>query len=109
MSALGFWIDIYPEFFFENTYLRYFGWVLSDADAHVRFEVLKSLGRLYKKDVIATGFRQFTERFKKRIIEIAIFDLDFHVKSQAISVLCEITMCGYLENAEELRVIGSLF
>ncbi|KAI0463745.1 hypothetical protein LJB42_002750 [Komagataella kurtzmanii] len=109
MSALGLWIDIYPEFFFENTYLRYFGWILSDADAHVRFEVLKSLGRLYKKDVIATGFRQFTERFKKRIIEIAIFDLDFHAKSQAISVLCEITMCGYLENVEELRVIGSIF
>ncbi|ODV93209.1 hypothetical protein PACTADRAFT_4993 [Pachysolen tannophilus NRRL Y-2460] len=109
ISSLGEWIDIYPEFFFESSYLRYFGWILSDKNSLVRLEVLKSLAKLYRKGLIAPGFRQFTERFKKRLIEMCIYDSDYQVRLHAIMVIFEIGKIGFLEDEEILSVTALAF
>lgn len=109
MTALGSWIDVYPERFFETSYLRYFGWILSDKDSLVRHEVVKSLLKLYKKLLIVPGFRQFTERFKSRLIDMSIYDSDYNVKFSSLSVLLEITRIGFLEEEELLKVISLIF
>ncbi|CCH43301.1 Cohesin subunit SA-1 [Wickerhamomyces ciferrii] len=107
MSSLGDWMDLYPELFFKVTYLKYLGWVLSDENQHVRLQVIKTLIKLLKKNIIVTGLRQFFERFKNRIIEIAFHDVDRNVKTNAINLLNEINKIGFLED-EEIGQITSL-
>lgn len=107
MSCLGEWMDIYPELFYKVTYLKYLGWVLSDENAHVRLQVIKTLIKLLKKNIIVTGLRQFFERFKTRIIEIAFHDVDQHVRTSTINLLIEINKIGFLED-EEIGKVSSL-
>lgn len=107
MGALGEWMDTYPELFFKVTYLKYLGWVLSDENASVRSQVIKTLIKLLKKNIIVTGLRQFFERFKTRVIEIAFHDVDHHVRTSAINLLIEINKVGFLED-EEIGKVSSL-
>ncbi|ODV58795.1 cohesin subunit IRR1 ASCRUDRAFT_22096, partial [Ascoidea rubescens DSM 1968] len=109
IKSLGNWMDLYPELFFETTYLRYFGWLLSDTDHLVRLEVLKPLTKLYKKGLIVPGFRQFTERFKNKIIDLATFDNDFSVRINSIHLLSEINKIGFLEDEEITKINSLLF
>lgn len=107
MNSLGEWMDIYPELFFKVTYLKYLGWVLSDENSSVRLQVIRTLIRLLKKNFIVSGLRQFFERFKTRIIEIAFHDVDHHVRTNAINLLTEINKVGFLED-EEIGKVSSL-
>jgi len=109
MAGLGEWMDIYPELFYKVTYLKYLGWVLSDENSSVRLQVIKTLIKLLKKNIIVTGLRQFFERFKKRIIEIAFHDVDHHVRMNTISLLTEINKIGFLEDEEIGKVSSLLF
>ena len=115
VSHLAIWIRNNPEYFMKVTFLKYFGWLLSDTSGIVRLQVLRTL-----PDVIRAGhsssmvdnsaIRQFSERFKERIIEIAAKDIDTEVRIDAILVLMEILGLGYLENFEILlyRALSSL-
>lgn len=52
----------------------------------MRSESLKAIIRLYKTEAIAEKLAQFTERFKPRIIEIALYDVDISARIQAIEL-----------------------
>lgn len=107
MSSLGEWMDIYPEFFFKVTYLKYLGWVLSDENNQVRVQVVKTLVKLLKNRTVAigSGLRQFLERFKGRVIEIAAHDVDVHVRLSSINLLVEINKNGSLEDSEIASIV----
>ena len=114
VSHLAIWIRNNPEYFMKVTFLKYFGWLLSDTSGIVRLQVLRTL-----PDVIRAGhsssmvdnsaIRQFSERFKERIIEIAAKDIDTEVRINAILVLMEILGLGYLENFEILAISSLIF
>ncbi len=71
VTYLGEWILTYPDQFFNPQHLRYLGWVLSDLSAPTRLEVVKQLQKIYKDESKIGGLRQFTERFRPRIVEMA--------------------------------------
>jgi len=114
LRQLGQWMITYPEFFFQSSYLRYFGWLLSDPSNHVRAEVTKVLLKLYKNasngnQNMSIGFRQFTERFKKQLINMSRKDGDFNVKYNLISICCELLKIGFLEENDTLQISQVFF
>ena len=107
IQSLGDWIAVYPEMFFQGTFLRYFGWVLSDLNAPTRHEVLRALTKLYQDSEKMDGMRLFTERFRPRLVEMATQDSDPHVRSSAIHLLDILRASGYLE-PDDIDSIGRL-
>ncbi|KAL2753902.1 hypothetical protein ACRALDRAFT_1081165 [Sodiomyces alcalophilus JCM 7366] len=98
VEALGHWIIQLPTVFMEPGYLRYLGWMLSDAVASTRLEVLKQLGRIFKRDAEQLG--HFIDRFRPRLIEIATKDAEVSVRVAAISVVDTLRAAGMLDPDE---------
>ncbi|KAL9045431.1 MAG: hypothetical protein Q9214_001523, partial [Letrouitia sp. 1 TL-2023] len=106
VAALGNWIATHPEHFFSGSYLRYMGWVMSDPSAPTRAEVIKQLTRLYKnKDV--GRLRAFTERFRPRMIEMAVRDAEPGIRASTVELLDLIRETGLLE-PDDIDTIGRL-
>ncbi|OOF91666.1 hypothetical protein ASPCADRAFT_176992 [Aspergillus carbonarius ITEM 5010] len=107
MAALGRWMRSYREFFFEGQFLRYFGWILSDAAGQTRAVVVDQLRLLYEiKDNMA-GLRSFTERFRQRLVEMAAHDAEITVRTSAIELLDLIRETGLIEPAD-VDTVGKL-
>ena len=107
VQALGRWISTLPDLFFDEAYLRYLGWVLSDTYHATRSEVLKQLQVLFKKKENVGGLTTFTERFRSRIVEMATRDADTSVRVLAIELADVIRGVGLLEPAD-IDAIGKL-
>lgn len=104
---LGEWMSIFPEHFFQSSYLRYLGWLLSDPAHQVRLEVVRVLLRLYKSNnnyVLSVGFRQFTDRFKRLMINMSHNDFDSNVRLASLSCLVELQRIGFLEEADCVEI-----
>ncbi|KAK9452377.1 uncharacterized protein V1518DRAFT_411086 [Limtongia smithiae] len=109
MRELGKWMETFPDTFFEGQYLRYMGWMLSDAQAATRLAVIKGLGKLYGDSYYIGGLRQFTERFRPRLIEIALQDVDHSVRIAAVGLLESVRAVGFLEQEDIDEVCGLCF
>lgn len=113
MIHLSIWIKNYPEYFLKVTFLKYFGWLLSDSSAEVRLQVLKILPQLiarhHSRSVDNAAVRQFFERFKERLLEIALKDNNLEVRIHAVDVLVEVVPLGYLEDSEILAISSLIF
>jgi cohesin complex subunit SA-1/2 len=105
VDALGVWILALPSVFMQPEYLRYLGWMLSDVFAATRQEVLKQLGRIFKRDADKLG--HFIDRFRERLVEMATKDIDVGVRVAAISVIDTLKSVGMLE-PNEIDAIGKL-
>ncbi|KAG0166341.1 hypothetical protein DFQ28_010664 [Apophysomyces sp. BC1034] len=90
VKDLCIWMQQYPTHFVDNQYLRYFGWAFNDQVASVRSESVKSVIRLCKIENIVNKLNNFAERFKARIIEMAMYDVDTSVRVNAISLCVEL-------------------
>lgn len=113
-KSLSEWMLLYPDHFFQSSFLRYFGWLLSDPEDHVRAEVSKCLLKLYKhanssSENMNIGFRQFTERFKKQFINMSSKDKDVTIRLNLYSVLRELLVTGFLDEEDILEVSLSIF
>lgn len=109
LKNLGHWMALYPEFFFQSSYLRYFGWLLSDPSSIVRNEASRALLKLYRfsnngGQAMGMGFRQFTERFKKQLINMSMMDNDVNVRHNILSIFCELLKIGFLDNDDCIEV-----
>lgn len=108
-------MNLYPDHFFQATFLRYYGWLLSDPTNSVRIEVTKVLLKLYKNatnkgsSAMSIGFRQFTERYKQQFIKMSKIDPDMSVRLNAISISCELLKIGFLDENDNLEVISNYF
>jgi cohesin complex subunit SA-1/2 len=107
MQALGDFVMIYPELFFEGQYTRYFGWLMSDINAQTRMETTKSLMRIYRDHDKLSGMRAFTERFRERMVEMATRDSDPGVRATVIEMLDTIRGAGFLEPSD-IDLLGRL-
>ena len=105
--AMGDWVMIYPEFFFEGHQLRYLGWLLSDSSPSIRLEDLKQLLRLYKDKDKLSGLRAFTERFRARMVEMATRDAEASVRASAVELVDVLREAGLLE-PDDIDSIGQL-
>lgn len=99
---------LYKDYFFQATFLRYFGWLLLDPLDTVRSEVSKILVKLYKQKNLTLGFRQFTERYKDLIVKMCKLDSNVHVRLNSISVCCELLRVGFLSDTESVKIVSVL-
>ncbi|KAF7728526.1 hypothetical protein EC973_005930 [Apophysomyces ossiformis] len=84
------WMQYYPSYFVDNQYLRYFGWAFNDQVATVRSESIKSVIRLCKIESIVNKLESFAERFKARVVEMALYDVDISTRVNAINLCVEL-------------------
>ncbi|CAH1447463.1 unnamed protein product [Lactuca virosa] len=86
IQSLGTWIISYPSLFLQDLYLKYLGWTLNDKNAGVRKASVLALQNLYDVDDNVPSLGLFTERFYKRMLDLAD-DLDLSVAVCAISLV----------------------
>lgn len=93
VRELGYWIKTYHETFLEPHYLRYCGWMLSDKAPKTRLPAIVFLKDVLQdpqaSTVFVPGLRQFLERFRPRIMDIARRDIDRRNREEATQVLVE--------------------
>jgi cohesin complex subunit SA-1/2 len=107
IHALSDWTQILPDMFFDGTYIRYLGWILSDPVAATRLEVVKALTKLFKTKDSVSNLRHFTERFRPRLVEMGAQDVDITVRSATIELLDVVRKVGFLE-PNDIETIGRL-
>lgn len=107
VQALSSWIKTYPDRFFDGTYLRYLGWVLSDTAAPTRLEVIKQLQKLFKVKDNLGGLKAFTERFRGRVVEMSTRDAEPNVRAAAVELLDTLREAGLLE-PDDVDSVGRL-
>jgi len=107
VEALGQWVIILPAIFLEGAYLRYLGWMLSDISAPTRHEAVKQLEKILKNTEKIAGIREFVERFRARIVEMAARDSETGVRASAVDLLDLFREAGMLE-PDDIDVIGKL-
>ncbi|KAL8739588.1 MAG: hypothetical protein Q9190_007622, partial [Brigantiaea leucoxantha] len=107
VTALGKWITSAPDHFFSGSYLRYLGWVMSDPSAPTRAEVIKQLSRLFKNKDNVARLRAFTERFRPRLVEIAVRDAETGIRASAVELLDLVRDTGLLE-PDDIDSVGRL-
>ncbi|KAG9157239.1 hypothetical protein Leryth_004904 [Lithospermum erythrorhizon] len=86
IQSLGVWILLYPSLFLQDLYLKYLGWTLNDKSAGVRKASVLALQNLYEVDDNVGSLALFTERFYKRMLELAD-DIDIAVAVSAIGLV----------------------
>ncbi|EPS59370.1 hypothetical protein M569_15437, partial [Genlisea aurea] len=86
IESLGLWILSYPSLFLQDLYLKYLGWTLNDKSAGVRKASILALQKLYEVDDNVPSLNLFTERFSKRMVELAD-DIDISVAVCAIGLV----------------------
>ncbi|KAJ5367482.1 hypothetical protein N7541_001423 [Penicillium brevicompactum] len=107
LTALGGWIRTYRDIFFEGQYLRYLGWTLADVVPQTRLVALTELLSLYENRDNIAGLHSFTERFRQRIVEIAVQDADVSVRGTAVELLNHLREGGLLE-PQDIDAVGRL-
>ncbi|KAH6910734.1 cohesin subunit [Coprinopsis sp. MPI-PUGE-AT-0042] len=104
VKAIGLWFKKYPGHFLDGTYLRYVGWVLSDANTQVRLEAVRALSGVYDQNDYIGSLNHFTERFKPRLLEMATSDTELSVRVAVIQVLGAIDGHSLLEEEEREKL-----
>ncbi|KAH8429568.1 cohesin subunit IRR1 [Aspergillus melleus] len=107
ISALGYWMRTYREYFFEGQFLRYFGYILSDPVAHNRGVVVEELCSLYENRDNLAVLRTFSNRFVLRVVEMSAHDTDLEVRASAI-VLADLIRDVGLLKPEDIDTVGRL-
>ncbi|KAI5121584.1 hypothetical protein M0805_009455 [Coniferiporia weirii] len=109
VHAMGDWLKKFPAHYLDGQYLRYIGWVLSDANTHVRLEAVKALVSLYAKDDFMVSLQSFTDRFKPRLVEMATSDTELAIRVTVVQVLSAIDAHGLLEEAQRTTLCLLVF
>ncbi|KAF6231851.1 hypothetical protein HO173_009934 [Letharia columbiana] len=107
VTALGNWITTLPDVYFDGMHLRYLGWVLSDISTPTRAEVVKQLGKLFKNKDNTPRLRTFTEKFRSRIVEMAVRDSEVSIRASTVELLDMIRKTGLLE-PDDIDIVGRL-
>ncbi|KAM0753990.1 hypothetical protein T439DRAFT_298458 [Meredithblackwellia eburnea MCA 4105] len=100
IKALGQWMKSYPEYWLEGNFLRYHGWVLSDDHKDVRHEAVKALISIYAKPDHIGSMKNFTDRFKGQLVNMATKEVDLSVRIACIHVVRQIDGHGLLDDGE---------
>lgn len=69
---------VYPDYFLEDSYLKYIGWSLFDKYSDVRLKCVASLLTLYERKDLIYRLELFTNKFKDRLVSM-VMDADTEV------------------------------
>ncbi|KAL8530783.1 hypothetical protein ACS0TY_007719 [Phlomoides rotata] len=104
IESLGVWVLSYPSLFLQDVYLKYLGWTLNDKSAGVRKASVLALQNLYDVDDSVPSLNLFTDRFYKRMLELAD-DIDIPVAVCAIGLVKQLLRHQLVPDEE----LGSLY
>lgn len=104
IESLGLWVLSYPSLFLQDLYLKYLGWTLNDKIAGVRKASVLALQNLYEVEDNVPSLNLFTERFYKRMLELAD-DIDISVAVCAIGLVKQLLRHQLVPDEE----LGSLY
>ncbi|KAF9892534.1 hypothetical protein FE257_001643 [Aspergillus nanangensis] len=107
VGGLGQWMRIYREYFLDSQTTRYMGWMLSDTAAQIRSSTLAQLLLIFADKTNLGKLHQFAGRFRTRVVEIAVFDVDVGVRALAIELVGLIREAGLLEPSD-IDIVGRL-
>jgi hypothetical protein len=103
IHELGIWISKCPDIFLDSQYLRYLGWMLNDKVPAVRASCAKSMCLIFRPE-LSSGLRSFAERFKGRLISMALHEKETHVRQEIVKVLDQMNELGFLDEEENLKI-----
>uniref|UniRef100_A0A0N5AWQ1 SCD domain-containing protein n=1 Tax=Syphacia muris TaxID=451379 RepID=A0A0N5AWQ1_9BILA len=86
INELGQWMQVYPEHFLEDAYLKYIGWTLYDKVSDVRLKCIMALLPLYERLDMVYKLELFTNKFKDRLVSM-VMDKDNEVAMRACQLL----------------------
>ncbi|KAM9832908.1 cohesin subunit SA-1 isoform 1-T3 [Syngnathus typhle] len=89
MEELGVWIKKNPENFLNDGCLKYLGWMLNDKQSVVRLQCVRSLQNLYTEKKFIVHMELFTNRFKKRMLNM-VMDKQYEIAVEVIKLLLQI-------------------
>ncbi|VDD92871.1 unnamed protein product [Enterobius vermicularis] len=89
INELGQWMQVYPEHFLEDAYLKYIGWTLYDKVSDVRLKCIMALLPLYERLDMVYKLELFTNKFKDRLVSM-VMDKDNEVAMRACQLLTAI-------------------
>lgn len=72
ITELGHWMNIYPEHFVEDSYLKYIGWSLFDKCGEVRLKCVRALIPLFEKNGMLDKLELFVNKFKARLVSMVL-------------------------------------
>lgn len=109
LHALGDWMIANPSYFLLSSYLRYFGWLLSDPTDAVREEVVRVLSKLYKSlkgsiENMAFSFRKFTKRFQQQLINMIWKENLAIIKINLFAIYTELLKIGFLQDSDKIQI-----
>ena len=74
----------------------------------VRQEAIKTLISLFGSPLHRPGLRQFSERFKPRLVEMGTHDMHFGTKTSAVQLLTHLSSAGFLQDSDKLIALPPL-
>lgn len=89
MYEIGNWMKKFPNYFLDDSFLKYVGWTLHDKVGDVRLKCLGSLLPLYEVEEIARKMELFTNKFKERIVAMTS-DKEYEVAVQGVKLIISI-------------------
>ncbi|XP_048862128.1 cohesin subunit SA-2 isoform X2 [Brienomyrus brachyistius] len=108
MEELGVWMRLYAHMFFNDSYLKYVGWMLYDKQPDVRLKCVRGLQGLYGDPLLIPKLDLFTSRFKERMLSMTL-DKDHEVAVQALRLLMIISQsCDDILSAEDCNRLYQL-
>eukprot|EP00698_Gefionella_okellyi_P014526 TRINITY_DN4029_c0_g1_i1.p1 TRINITY_DN4029_c0_g1~~TRINITY_DN4029_c0_g1_i1.p1 ORF type:complete len:1235 (+),score=311.28 TRINITY_DN4029_c0_g1_i1:169-3705(+) len=96
LTALGHWMYDFPSLFLQDSYSKYFGWMLNDEDSSVREAVLRALLKLYANGDFIAPLTFFTQRFQARFVQMCN-DVDPAVASLALELCTRLYQLKFVE------------
>jgi cohesin complex subunit SA-1/2 len=111
LRALGTYTLIRPDMLLVGSYLKYFGWLLSDKETCVREqavlgflgpfrEVAKAKGKREASPMDMSNAKSVIEKFLPRLADCAI-DVDFQVQERAMELLLVLMREDFLDSLDD--------
>ena len=101
LSHLGHWVQIDPEKYMRDEYLKYLGWSLNDDNNEVRRAVIGALHRILDCTEHTAKLHTFAARFADPLATLAALDKDAVMNHQVVLLLQKLDKEGLLDTVSE--------
>ncbi|PKI82513.1 hypothetical protein MVES_003333 [Malassezia vespertilionis] len=108
IQQLGVLLTSFPAQYMQAFYLQHLNTALSDPDTHVRLSALRDVHGVCTAENM-DALAVFAETSRKRIVEMALYDMDLSVRTVAFSVLEAMNKHAMLDNEQRSTLAIHIF
>lgn len=92
------------DFFCQDEYLKYIGWMCSDRSELVRKQAIRAIQKIVEKANESEALQSFVEHFIDRFVEIAAGDIDGEISLEMITALRAMQNQGLIDFVPEQQL-----